>query len=160
MNYDFRPRTKNIEVIKNNLPKKSFILITPPYNTNLMKKLFSCISRNRLHRKYLFLTCGYCGERFENIDNIPISNETTKIGYLIEIMKRSKLVIGPKSDLIHLSLLLKCPVISWGKSTNLNLMNPFGTRITMFNDVPYESIEKQLIQELGRKKNGTDYNCF
>lgn len=159
MDYGFMPRNKNVEIIKDTLPKKSLILITPPYDINLMQILSSCIIKNKLHRKYLFITCGEYGDVFYNVDNIPLNNETSKIGYLIEIIKKSRLVIGPKSDFTHLSLLLKKPVISWGNTSNLDLINPFKTRIIMYNQIPYESIKPQLIQELGRKKNGTDYNC-
>jgi len=159
MNYDFKSRHKNVEIIKNTLSKKPFILITAPYNTNFMKTLLSCIIKNKLNKKYLFLTCGECGSIFKNID-ILHNKDTSKIGYLIEIIKRSRLVIGPKSDLIHLSLLLKCPVISWGSTMKIDMINPLKTRVIIYNTTPCKSIEDQLIQELGKKKHGMDYNCF
>jgi len=159
MNYDFRPRNKNIETIRTILPKKPFILVTPPYNTNFMQILSSCIIKNKLHKKYLFLTYDEYGGTFKNINNIPINKNASKIGYLIEIIKRSRLVIGPKSDLTHLSLLLKCPVISWGDKTNLNLINPFDTRIVLYNNIP-DSIEKDILEELKMKKNREIYNCI
>lgn len=147
MNYDFRPRKKNSTVIESKFVKKPFILITPPYDTNLMKILSSCIIKNKLNKKYTFLSCDEF-DGFQNINNISIDEDTSKIGYMIEIMKRSRLVIGPKSDLTHLALLLKCSVISWGNLINFNLINPFKTGIIMYKTIPYEFIENQLIKEL------------
>lgn len=158
MDYDFKPRNKNMEIIKNAYPNKKFILLTPPYDTEFIDKFSSCIIKNKLHKKYIFLTCGEFGKFFLNINDLNILNETSKLGYIISIMKKSKIVIGPKSDLTHLSLLLKCPVISWGNNTNINLINPLKTKIMMYDKIPKELIKNYLVNELERNKHETDYD--
>lgn len=160
MNYDFKPRINNYENIKPLILGKKIILITPPYDTNFMKILISYIKKNKLNKKYQFLTCDDYNNIFKNINNIPININTSRIGYLIEIIKKSRLVIGPKSDLTHLALLLKCTVVSWGNWDNLNLINPLGTNALIYNEISYKSIENILNQELEKKKKKSDYECF
>lgn len=159
MNYNFNPRLLNKSTIKKIFPKKIFIFVSPPYDSDFISKLTNFVLKNKLNKKFVFVTYGDCGQTaiYKNIKDIEINSGTSHLGYLIEILKRSRLVIGPKSDFTHLSLLLKVPVIMWGNDTNIDLINPLDTRIVLYSDIP-DNIEDKILKELGKKKSGEDYN--
>jgi len=161
MNYNFNPRFLNRSTIEKIFPKKLFIFISPPYDSNFISKLTHLILKNKLNKKFTFVTYTDCNQSsiYKNIEDIKINSRTSHIGYLIEILKRSRLVIGPKSDFTHLALLLKVPIIIWGNDTNINLINPLNTRIVLHNDIP-DNIEDEILKELRKKKSEEIYNCI
>lgn len=113
VNYDFQPRKKNKEVIKNNIQGNNFIL-TDQQNLDIKGKV---VNLRELYIKLKGIE-GY-GKTF------------TFIGCVIEILKRSKLFIGSFNSLYNLPLLLNVPTIISDEITGdeLSLLNPLNTKV-------------------------------
>lgn len=159
MLYNFCPRRKNREIIKNTF-RKTPLIIFPPYNTDLMHKISTCAKKNKIEKKYIFITYDDFGNDFYNINRLQIHKGTSILGYTIELIKKSRLVIGPKSYLTHLSVLMNKPLVTWGDFPNLDIDNPKNSKIILYNKPPLDDIEKQLTRELGKRINESDYNCI
>jgi len=178
--YDLQPRKENILVVNNLLKNKSPILIILPKNnqelfgeinkiiqknTNLlfMQSQFNqrdkpVLSQNKLINNYLFITdCDLSEKFYYNINNLKIiENETSTIGYLIEIIKKSKFVIAPKGDITNLSLLLKIPTIIIGKKSKI--FNPLNTENIFCEENKILNLISNKLSDLVKPKN--NFNCI
>lgn len=161
MDYNFCPRSENDLLIKKIFPKKPFILIIQP-NNKFISEISRHMIKNKLTKKYNIIVYGdYKSKNIYNINDIDIVKGSSQLGVLIEIIRKSKLVIGPKCDLTHLSILLKTPIITWGNKSDIGLLNPLKTKISIYNKMPStDQLSNQIIKELGRRENETDYNCI
>lgn len=153
MIYDFKPRIENYNVITKYFKKKC-ILFTPPYNIEFIKNIENIIIKNKLNKEYDFVTFDNLNlEIFKNIYDLEINNNVSYLGYIIEIIKKSKFIIGPKSDFTHLSLLLKKEIYCWGNKTNIDKINPLNTKINIYNDISEFNNNFDLLNKLKIKNN-------
>jgi len=161
MDYNFLPRSENDLLIKKIFSKKPFILIIQQ-NDKFISEISRHMIKNKLTKKYNIIVYGnYKSNNTYNINDIDIGKESSQLGILIEIIRKSKLVIGPKCDLTHLSILLKTPIVTWGNKSGIDLLNPLKTKISIYNRIPSaDQLSNQIIKELGRRENETDYNCI
>jgi len=161
MCYNFKPRLQNNIVVKKFIKTKKTMLVIPA-NDDHFQKINKYVKNSGLHNKLSLFSCGYSNKIFQDINSIDEGNDISRLGILIEVLKNSILTIAPKSDITHLSLLLKTPVLSWGSSLNLDMINPFKTEITMLDDLPQPELIKKIIE--GRKtrygKKLSSYNSI
>lgn len=158
MYYDFRPRLQNNVIIKKLIKTKKTMLIIPE-NEGHFQEINKYIKNSDLQNKIVFFSCGHSSKICQDINSIEIDNGASKLGILIEVLRNSILTIAPKSDITHLSLLLQVPVLSWGKSLNLDMLNPLKTEITMLNEFPnVEVIKKTIEGGMSRNVRKTTYN--
>lgn len=126
MNYNFQPRKKNLEII-NKIETEKIIFDDTLYGDSTSPVLISSIMEDH---KFVYTNIGEIKSRLnEEIDELNI----TFIGCMIEILKKSEMVIGNlKSIYLQLALLLGIPVILINEELNedfVSLINPLKTKI-------------------------------
>jgi hypothetical protein len=157
MLYDFQPRIKNEITVNNLLKNKQSIFIIPPKNNSkFFIELSKTIQMSGLSNKYLFITDQNRHENYySNINSLtPIKNETSTLGYLIEIIKKSKFVISPKGDISNLSLLLKIPTVIIGKRSKI--FNPLNTEVSFCDEDEILNLLSKKLSSLVKIKNNFD----
>lgn len=116
MDYDFRPRDKNRRIAKTVIKHNNIIID-------------SCIEVGNERPK----ECVTAFDLYAKITNLINNYDTTSLGVLIECIKICRAVVGNvESELSHLALLLKKPLICINNKMsidNINLLNPFETPI-------------------------------
>jgi len=124
VNYDFQPRKKNLEVIRDIIGKKKYIVT----DQEQLDVDMDIIYLDKLYH-HLKAIDGF-GKSF------------TFLGCIIELLKRSKLFIGTLNSLYNLPLLLDTPSILLDdiSGDNLSLLNPLKTKVIKTCDVK-EGIE-------------------
>ena len=129
MNYDFKPRKKNIEIV-NNLSTTSFYNLLDLSWTKDKDKIISELNKDDINYTDLF-------EIEYMLEDLVDEKYSTKLGCLIEIIKRCKFLTGNlNSPLTHIALLLNKEVISINETLtddSINLINPMKTNITFKN---------------------------
>lgn len=155
MLYDFQPRTQNQVVVNNLLKNKIPITIFLPKKMNFIE-LNDIINKNSLSKKYLFITDRNRSESFySNVNGlIPIEHESSTFGYLIEIIKRSQIVISNKSDITNLSLLMGIPTIIIGKESRI--YNPLNTKVTFCDEDKLMNLLSTEFSTLVKKRENFD----
>jgi hypothetical protein len=119
MDYDFSPRLQNKKVINSVVDESDFIL--SDFNIDPIDGIVSC-----LEVEERFLKTG--------ID----SSKASKLGCLIELIKKCKLFIGDiSSTSTRLALLLKKPVVTTEDVTGdaISLLNPFRCPVVKCDDI-------------------------
>lgn len=155
MSYDFQPRTQNQVVVNNLLKNKIPITIFLPKKMNFIE-LNDIINKNNLSSKYLFITDRNRTENFySNVNSlIPVENESSTFGYLIEIIRKSQMVISYKSDITNLSLLMGIPTIIIGNKSRI--FNPLNTNVTFCDENKLVSLLTIELSTLIKKKGNFD----
>lgn len=157
MSYNFLPRESNKIIVNNLLKNKQSIFIIPPKNNyEFFIELNKIIQMNGLSNKYLFIIDQNRHENYySNINSLtPIKNETSTLGYLIEIIKKSKFIISPKGDISNLSLLLKIPTIIIGKQSKI--FNPLNTEVSFCSEDKILNLLSKKLSSLIKIKNNFD----
>ncbi len=155
MSYDFQPRTQNQVVVNNLLKNKIPITIFLPKKMNFIE-LNDIINKNNLSSKYLFITDRNRSENFySNVNSLtPVENESSTFGYLIEIIRKSQMVISCKSDITNLSLLMGIPTIIIGNKSRI--FNPLNTNVTFCDENKLMSLLTIELSTLIKKKGNFD----
>ena len=159
MCYDFQPRIENKILVDDLLKTKKAMLIIPNNNEHF-QEITEYIDNSKLRNNFSFFSYGYSNEIFKDINSIKLNNNISQLGIIIELIKRSVITISPKSDITHLSLLLKVPVLSWGNKINLNLINPYDTVINMSKTAPSIGMIKKVIGRISDVKKLSSYNSI
>ena len=167
--YDYKPRIENKILVDEFLPKndKKNIVISPRFRKGISKRnwpywndLYNKIDNDiELKDKYNFIICGKkpdyivdIKDRFLDINDIKITNESSLIGLTIEILKRSCYTIGSQSAIPNVSLLFNVPVISWGNEKKLHTItyNVFNTKIDFIEDKNFRTPSKEIFKLMKR----------
>ena len=159
MCYDFQPRIEN-KILVDKLIKTKKVIILIPDNIKHFEEITEYIDNSKLRNNFSFFSYGYSNEIFKDINSIKLNNNISQLGIIIELIKRSVITISPKSDITHLSLLLKVPVLSWGNKINLDLINPYDTVINMSKTAPSIGMIKKVIGRISDVKKLSSYNSI
>ena len=120
MNYNFKPRGKNNQLIKK-FVKPGDILID---------NIVSDVQRKGTKR---------LSDVMVNINHLLDDKESSFLGCVIESIKTSKIIVGNlKSDISKLALLLKKPLISINENLTydqIHLINPYDTPVIKASSV-------------------------
>lgn len=127
MDYDFRPRQKNIDIV-NKLNLKDQLLDLSWILDPEIKKL---VKNELINEKYVFTDLEELVlEIQDQVDNI----NTTILGCIIEVIRKTSRIIGNlSSPLSHLGIVMKKHLITINESYDydtIKLLNPFHTAIT------------------------------
>jgi len=148
MDYDFRPRAENIELIESIIEDGSIFIDLSWMNTDqtkmeMIEKLYNHIDSTNV------ILCGIkdLETPFLSVDNIEIKPGCSLLGYVISILRKSKLCIGnPYSPISHLSLLLGVSLASISPNLidedSLGLINPKKTNFFQLNPNDLSSIRR------------------
>jgi ADP-heptose:LPS heptosyltransferase len=157
--YDYKPRKENKEIIDNLKFDKPIIVIAPrfrqgiPRNWINWEKFYDLLKTNK---DFEFVLCGkepeYIKDNyFFDINNLSKIENTSLIGYTIELIKKAKLVVGSQSAIPSLSLLLNTQVLQWGHN-RINLMtqeyNPLNTKCCFLDDHKYSRSANDIYNEM------------
>lgn len=150
--YDYMAREKNKLIIEKfcNENKKEIIIIAPrfregiPRNWSNWKDFYNLVFNSDLNEKFTFILCGKKPDYIEDkrfLDlNTFVCEGTSLIGLTIELIKKSKLLVGTQSALPSFSLLLGTEVLQWGHNRKIltsKEYNPFEIRQTFLDDHKY-----------------------
>lgn len=130
MCFDYKERHENTELIEEftkNINKK-IILIAPRFRYNFKRnwpyweQFYDLIYDNEfLMDNFEFIICGKNNEyipdikrRFLDINKIKLGNNSSLIGLLMALMKKTTLTVGSQSAIPNISLLFKVPALEWG----------------------------------------------
>lgn len=123
MDYDFRPREKNKRIARTLIKHNNFIIDSP------------CFEGKEEYTRECITVLDLYSKMMNNINNY----DSTPLGVLIECLKICRAVIGNvDSDISHLGLLLKKPLICINNRLNedsINLLNPFNTPIIFEHNI-------------------------
>jgi hypothetical protein len=161
--YDYLPRERNKTLIENLVQDiKSTVIIAPRFREGISrnwihwKEFYDLIDNSDLKEKFLFVLCGKSPDyipdsRFIDLNQLEQEEDTSLIGLTIELIKKSKLVIGSQSAIPSLSLLLGTPVLQWGHN-RINLMtdeyNPKKTKCSFLDDHRYSQKASVIFDEM------------
>jgi len=165
LSYDYRPRNENKVAIESLDFKKPIVVVAPRFRES--------ISRNWIHWKsffellktekdFEFVLCGKDPEYIKDSELFDLGNvkqieNTSLIGYSIELIKKAVLTVGSQSAIPSLSLLLGTPVLQWGHN-RINLMtdeyNPTKTKCTFMDDHKYSRSANDIFNELKKVLKG------
>ena len=88
---------------------------------------------------------------FDGIDNLL----NLSLSELADILKNSRLIIGPSSGPMHFASLCNCQQIVWTSSVNVNKYkknwNPFKTPVTIIIDENWNPKPKKIIDSINEK---------
>lgn len=160
-NYKYKPRKRNVELIDQYLPKdKPLVILASRYRSGFKRNwpfwnpLYDLISDNKsLIRNFNFVICGkppdYIPDsknRFFDLNQIVLDNDSSLIGLTIETLKRGVLTVGSQSGIPNISLLLGTKVLEWGHQKHLHVSsyNPKKTKVHFLDDRNY-TIKPEII---------------
>lgn len=167
MLYKFQPREENKRVIDNVIPKnKPLISLASRLRKQGRKrnwphweKFYNLISSDLFFQGFNFVICGKPPEyipdkknRFYDVNKISQNDNTSLIGYTIEILKRSVLTVGSQSGIPNLSNLIKTPTLQWGNEqyAHERKYNVKKTRTTFIEDIKFECDPQIIIETMKR----------
>lgn len=126
MNYDFKPRQTNKELIEKIDKQPTFVdfsWVKQPNDRNLLLNYLS---------KFSFVSS-------TDIQKISFGENASLLGCVIEVIKRSKVAIGNlNSPISHLSILLGTKLVSIDdrmSDDDVHLLNPLKTEVVRYNNV-------------------------
>lgn len=107
----------------------------------IKKKNLKCCTIGRTNSAFSF-------PDVDNLLDIPLFE-------LADILRSSKLIIGPSSGPIHFASLCGCPQLVWTSKVNINkyktLWNPFNTSVTLIIDEKWNPNPNKIIHSLNEK---------
>ena len=165
MLFDFKPRPENkIVVDEAILNDKPLITLGPRYrrhhkqrNWPHWEKFYNIIHNDDFLKQYNFVICGKSPEyipdkknRFFDVNHLPIKENTSLVGYTIEIMKRSVLVIGSQSGIPNLANLIGTPTLQWGNEERAHVKkyNVKNTPTTFIKDLKFECDPNVIVENM------------
>jgi hypothetical protein len=175
--YDYKPRDKNYELVKNFLPQndKYNVLLAPRYRDGFRRnwkswtQFYDLLTRDKIFQDYNFIICGKKGEyipdeknRFYDMTNIILEPGASLIGLLLVLIEKAFFTTGSQSAIPNLSLLYSVDVLEFGCQRHLHtkLYNVKNTPITFIDNPKYDlqpqvllDNMKKLLKEKRRKLN-------
>jgi len=147
--------------------KKPIVILAPRFRKNFKRNwpywndLYDKIEQTKWIDKIEFIICGKDGEyipdkknRFKDINDIKLTENSSLFGLLLELMRYNKLTIGSQSAIPNISLLYKKPVIEWGNQKHLHTVtyNIFNTPVIFFDSpnfkIPIDKMFNKIVIEL------------
>jgi len=176
MQYVYKPRNENYEIVEDYLPKndKELVVLAPRFrkgfkrNWNRWPDFYDQLSKDEeLMNNFNFIICGKEGEyvpdeknRFYDMNHVSPQKNSSLIGFLLVILEKAFFTFGSQSAIPNLSLLYKVDVLEFGcqRSLHTKTYNIHNSPITFIDDRSY-SIEvkkifprfKALLNEKRRK---------
>jgi len=158
--YNYKPRLCNKVFVDSLNIQKPIVIIAPRFRTGVprnwiyWKEFYNLIWE--LKDKFEFVICGrrpdyIPDERFLDINDFKY--EGSLIGVSIELIKKSKLVVGSQSAIPSLSLLLKTPVLQWGHNRKIlttDEYNPFRIENNFVDDSKYNREASVIFDKMKR----------
>jgi len=165
--YNFIPRPENLNLVQQYLSlyeNKPLIALASRYREGIKRNwphwndFYDMLySDSSLVKKYNFIICGKSPDyipdkenRFLDINQILLNNNSSLIGVTIEILKKCIFTIGSQSGLPNLSLLLNTPVLEWGhqKKEHSVEYNIKKTKVIFLDDVKYNLKPEIIIKNM------------
>ena len=122
-------------------------------------QLYDLISTDDYLQKYNFILCGRSPEyipdpqkRFFDVNDIPIQENTSLVGYTIEVLRRSILTVGSQSGIPNFSNLIRTPTLQWGHEQHAHATkyNVKKTPTQFLLDKKYTLPPETIIREMKR----------
>jgi len=164
MLFKYKPRSRNYEIINQNIPKdKPIIILAPRFrkgfkrNWNNWPKFYDLICNDKRLDCFRFVICGKEGEyipdeedRFHDISKLTLDANSSLIGLLLVLMERAIFVCGSQSAIPNIGLLYRREVLEFGcqKSLHTVTYNIHKTPITFINNKKYDLEPKVLHKKL------------
>ncbi len=164
MIHDFKPRSRNKELIDNYITtKKPIVILAPRFRKGFKRnwphweELYDLIEKDEVLNQFYFIICGKKPEykpdpknRFFDINSIALDSQSSLVGLTIEAMRKSRLTVGTQSGLPNLSNLLKTHTLQWGHQVHqhANSYNIKKTKCKFIKDVRYSINPKRIINEM------------
>lgn len=162
--YEFNPRKSNKQLVESIIPDdKPLVAIGPRFrkiarqrNWPHWEKFYDQIE----HMKdFNFVLCGRDPEyvpdpkdRFFDVNKFPIDHKknTSMVGVIIEVLKKSVLCVGSQSSVPNLSNLVGTPTLQWGneKKAHSKIYNVKNTPTTFIVDKKFEIKPKQIVIQM------------
>jgi len=179
MDFTFRPRAQNFQIVKNYLPTdKPLVVLASRFrkgfkrNWNRWPDFYDLIFQDdTLMRDFNFIICGKEGEyipdnknRFFDLNQMKPGKKSSLIGLLLVILQNTFFTFGSQSAIPNLSLLHKVDVLEFGcqKMYHTRTYNIHNSPITFIVDKRYNIAPKQiftkfksLLYQKRRIENGT-----
>jgi len=163
--YDFRPRKENSELVSKFVPNsKSLVVLGPRFRKGFKRNwihwesLYDLISKdNLLQDNFHFIICGKEPEyvpdkqnRFFDINNILLSENSSLIGVTIEVIRKSVLTVGSQSAIPNMSMVLGTEVLEWGDEPHehTKVYNVMNTKVNFIVDKHYEIKPEKVLAEM------------
>lgn len=180
MQYSFRPRNENYEIIKEYLPTdKPLVVLAPRFrkgfkrNWSYWPEFYDKVANDKqLMNNFNFIICGKEGEyipdvknRFYDMNHIKPGVHSSIIGFLLVILENAFFTFGSQSAIPNLSLLYKVDVLEFGcqRMLHTKTYNIHNSPITFIDDKTYSiSIKeifprfKDLLNKKRRSENAKD----
>jgi len=163
--YDFKPRKENKKLVDTFVPNsKSLIILGPRFRKGFKRnwphweKFYDLISKDIfLQDNFHFIICGKEPEyvpdkqnRFFDINNIPLSENSSLIGLTIEVIRKSILTVGSQSAIPNISMILGTEVLEWGDEPHehTKVYNVMNTKVNFIVDRRYEISPEKVLGEM------------
>jgi ADP-heptose:LPS heptosyltransferase len=162
--YKYNPRQPNKQLVDSIIPDDKPLVAIGPRLRKMAKK------RNWPHwqefydqiehiKDFNFVICGRAPEyvsdpkdRFFDVNKFPIDStpNTSMVGVIIEVLKKSVLCVGSQSGIPNLSNLVGTPTLQWGneKKAHSTLYNVKNTPTTFIIDKQFEIKPKQIVTQM------------
>jgi len=169
MNFTYKPRHENDDLIQKYLPNdRPVIILAPRYRKGFKRNWKRWINfynllwqEKKLLEKYHFIVCGKEGEyipdpknRFFDMNSIPIGENSSLIGILLAILKKAHFTFGSQSAIPNLSLLFGVEVLEFGCQKRLHTVtyNVKNTPITFIENRRYNIEPNEIMKHMRKKK--------
>jgi len=175
--FEYKPRTSNkyaVDCYLNNLPKKQLVVIAPRFRIGMKRnwpywpELYRLIQSDRyLMNQYNFILCGsrnsYIKDPnriFLDIEDIDRNINTSTIGLLLELIKKSVITIGSQSAIPNISLLFGVETIEWGNQRELHTetYNIKKSPVTYIDDPIFNINPEEIFTVIQEKLKGVPYH--
>ena len=163
--FDYSPRKENTKLVNKFLKDvtKKIIIVAPRYRANFKRNwphweiFYDIIKQDKFFNKYEIIICGKKREyvpdkkgRFKDINQIKLGENSSLIGVLMSLMKRSFMTVGSQSAIPNISLLFGVPAVEWGnqKFKHTVSYNILKTKVLFIEDNDFVVPVKKVIQTL------------
>jgi hypothetical protein len=167
MNYIYKPRQENYDLVEKYLPNdRPLVVLAPRYRDGFQRNwkrwpdFYNLLWQDKdLISKYNFIVCGKEGEyipdpknRFFDMNTIPIGDNSSLIGILLAILKKTHFTFGSQSAIPNLSLLFGVEVLEFGCQKRLHTVtyNVKNTPITFIENRGYNIEPTEIMKHMRR----------
>ena len=161
MQYSFRPRNENYEIMKEYLPTdKPLVILAPRFrkgfkrNWNYWPEFYDRIANdNQLMDNFNFIICGKEGEyipdvknRFYDMNHVKPGSNSSIVGFLFVVLENAFFTFGSQSAIPNLSFLYKVDVLEFGcqRTLHTRTYNIHNSPITFIDDKSYSISIKEI----------------
>ena len=164
MIYEWYPRERNVELVKNYLPTdKPLVVISPRYRGDLKRNwphwetFFDMVANDTyLMNTFNFILCGKEGEyipdkqkRFLDLNDIQLDEESSLAGLLLATMSNAFFTFGSQSAIPNISLLYGVEALEFGNQKTLHTVtyNVKKTPVTFIVDPAFKILPKNIFNK-------------